>query len=268
MSSEVSFASDSMAFRFRGRSFVHGVRRSAPAQPRPRITMARISDSAPSRSRLDVTIGNAVVVGVEPEPVGRDRGVEADDDRGRRGQEAGEQADAHHVERARAGLVQRRGRRSIDDDPEEHEHRDRVHVDEHARRRSRPATAPGPRRACRGAAWSRSAPRGSRPASRSPRGTRGTSTSSAGNVRNDSKRFSIVMPASMSTMPASARIGSDSSTMRRRIGSPATRDADDGRADRERRRTAIAIDRRDEVEAEQVGREEQARERRPCRPPR
>ena len=54
----------------------------------PRITIARISDSAPRRSRLDVTIGNAVVVGVEAEPVGGDGGVEAHDDRGGRGHEA------------------------------------------------------------------------------------------------------------------------------------------------------------------------------------
>jgi len=34
-------------------------------------------------------------------------------------------------------------------------------------------------------------------------------TSSAGYLRNDSNRFWMVMPARMSTMPASARMGSD-----------------------------------------------------------
>src|SRR2546430_16644926 len=49
----------------------------------------------------------------------------------------------------------------------------------------------------------------------------GTSTNSAGNATNDSRRFSIVMPASRSTTPASASTGNDSNTIRRRMGSPA-----------------------------------------------
>ena len=51
----------------------------------------------------------------------------------------------------------------------------------------------------------------------------GTRMSSAGNVRNDSMRFSIVIPAITSTAPARTRTGSDSRAILRRIGRRARR---------------------------------------------
>ena len=47
----------------------------------------------------------------------------------------------------------------------------------------------------------------------------GTSTSSAGNTRNESMRFWIVMPAITSTEPARTSTGTDSRTILRMIGS-------------------------------------------------
>ena len=61
-------------------------------------------------------------------------------------------------------------------------------------------------------------------------------------------------------MPASARIGNDSITMRRRIGRPLAPIPDDRGADTDRD-ARDRDDRRDRWNAEQVGREEQARQR-------
>ena len=85
------------------------------------------------------------------------------------------------------------------------------------------------------------------------------STNRAGNTRNDSVRFSIVTPASTSTRPAITRIGADSMTIRRRTGSPLRSPATSATMQAIAQKTAtIGVKR---WNAEQVGRDEQARQR-------
>ena len=76
-----------------------------------------MSASAPSRSRLDVTIGIAVVVGIEPEPVRRDRAVEADEHREGGRDQAREQRHRDHLEAARALAARRRATAMSADTP-------------------------------------------------------------------------------------------------------------------------------------------------------
>ena len=252
MSSEVSFASDSMAFRFRW-SFFHrwfGLRSAVQVEPEDHDRQDKRQRAEEVEARRDD--GNAVVVGVEPEPVGRDRGVVADDHRRRswRGSPAS-RLTPHHAA-ARPGCAVSTTCATIDRrDPEEHEHRDRVHVDEQDVVGSRPATAPRPRRAFRGGAWSRRGPRGSRRASRSPRGTAAPARAAPGYVRNDSKRFSIVIPASTSTdageredrQRLDARCGAGSAGPWR--AAPTTGDADaraTAHSDRDDRREEVDAD--------------------------
>ena len=87
----------------------------------------------------------------------------------------------------------------------------------------------------------------------------GTSTSSAGYTRNDSKRFSMVMPAMTSMVPASTSTGSDSRAMRRRIGYFDRMLANS--ATQRHHRAEDRHDRRQPRDADQVGGEEQRRER-------
>ena len=70
----------------------------------------------------------------------------------------------------------------------------------------------------------------------------GTSTSSAGYWSNSAKRFSSAMPASVLTVAAANRIGSDSRTIRRRSSSRLRAAT-----------TTTAIDATDEHDAEAVG---------------
>ena len=117
----------------------------------------------------------------------------------------------------------RRGRRSPTrisvDDAEDHEDRGTEHVDEqHVFDDAPPRRRAAPPRT-RGGAWSRGATTRCPERPRSPRGTAGSRRAAPGSARNDVEAASrSSSPASSSTLPASTSTGTDSSTMRRRIG--------------------------------------------------